>query len=446
MPTDLLYFAFGLSIPYVRMNRLLRFRRANECIDTIETVSKWPNVLRIVELSAIAFVLFHWDGCFYFMLSRWYGIGMSSWAFNYGRIVDPIANCPADNTTFWTSYENMSTCKPVVFPNLTKQYLLSFYWAALILDSVGEQPPPVEIGQYIFTITNTIIGTFGLASIVGNVSTMITTINISQTTFMECLDSVKRYMEFRKVQPILKRRVIDWFNYVREEKLSLDDNKILSVLPKNLRSELSIAIHLHTMAQVKLFQDCEPGLMAEIVVRLKLQIFNPGDYVCRKGDVGNEMYIVEKGVINVVAEDGVTTFATLSEGSVFGEISILNIPGNKNKNRRTASVRSVGYSKLFALTKEDLWEALTEYPEARKCLLEKGKELLRKDHLLDDDAETCTAAFSPSIQEKLQYISKEASALQSTLDNYLSELREENQEAAKRIFELEKVLESEIVF
>lgn len=34
-------------------------------------------------------------------------------------------------------------------------------------------------------------------------------------------------------------------------------------------------------------------------------------------------------------------------------------------NRRTASVRSVGYSDLFCLSKQDLWEVLKEYPAVR---------------------------------------------------------------------------------
>jgi cyclic nucleotide gated channel alpha 3 len=34
-------------------------------------------------------------------------------------------------------------------------------------------------------------------------------------------------------------------------------------------------------------------------------------------------------------------------------------------NRRTASVKSVGYSDLFCLSKEELWEVLKEYPAVR---------------------------------------------------------------------------------
>ncbi|VDO31159.1 unnamed protein product [Heligmosomoides polygyrus] len=77
------------------------------------------------------------------------------------------------------------------------------------------------------------------------------------------------------------------------------------------------------------------------------------------------MYIVKEGAVEVV-------FVQLGTGTVFGELSILNIPGNKNGNRRTANVRSVGYSDLYVLSKDDLWAALREYPDAKKSLMEKG--------------------------------------------------------------------------
>ena len=75
------------------------------------------------------------------------------------------------------------------------------------------------------------------------------------------------------------------------------------------------------------------------------------------------MYIVNGGKLQVISDDGKLVLATLKAGSYFGEISILNM--GASGNRRTASVKSVGYSDLFCLSKEDLWEVLKEYPAVR---------------------------------------------------------------------------------
>jgi hypothetical protein len=58
------------------------------------------------------------------------------------------------------------------------------------------------------------------------------------------------------------------------------------------------------------------------------------------------MYIIKRGQLAVVSDDGQTTFVVLKEGAVFGEISILNIPGkiffvfvSESETNRTFPVR-----------------------------------------------------------------------------------------------------------
>ena len=122
----------------------------------------------------------------------------------------------------------------------------------------------------------------------------------------------------------------------------------------------------------------------------------------------------------VLTDDGQTTLATLQEGAVFGELSILNIAGSKQGNRRSANIRSVGYSDLFTLSKDHLWEALREYPDARRMLIQKGRDLLRKDNLLDESApEENKTAEELAIELQTQLASLQTKYIISFLNSYI---------------------------
>jgi signal-transduction protein with cAMP-binding, CBS, and nucleotidyltransferase domain len=168
----------------------------------------------------------------------------------------------------------------------------------------------------------------------------------------------------------------------------------------------------------------------ELVTKLKLQVYSPGDYVCRKGDIGKEMYIIQKGSLNVVSDDGTKVFVTLKEGAFFGEISILNIPGNKIGNRRTANVQSLGYSDLLRLTKNDLWQALEDYPQNAAALIEKGKAKLGKDNLVQDVEERMHGdgddEFSrKSTPEKIQVIEDFHQMLDKNIDELVAGFKQD---------------------
>ena len=264
-------------------------------------------------------------------------------------------------------------------------YIYCFYWSTLTLTTIGETPTPERNEEIIYVTIDFLVGVLIFATIIGNVGSMITNMNKSNAEFQHKMDGVKQYMEFRKVSESLETRVIRWFHYLWVNQQSMDEDSVLGTLPEKLKAEIAIHVHIETLRRVAIFQDAEPGLLVELVLKLKLSVYSPGDYICRKGDIGKEMYILKRGKIVVVSPDGKTVYVTLSDGAVFGELSILNIVGNKNGNRRTANIRSVGYSDIFVLSKADLWDALEEYPEAKKQLIDRGRQILMKDKLLDEE-------------------------------------------------------------
>ena len=184
---------------------------------------------------------------------------------------------------------------------------------------------------------------------------------VHRDEYRKRLVAISNYMQKFKVPSMVQERVKLWLQYTWEHQKIFDENKVLSFLPPKMRTDLALKVHYATLSKVKLFQDCDTGLLKELVTKLRPMIFLPGDYICRKDDIGREMYIVQSGYVmvmtpNVASNNGNRIImATLGEGSVFGEIALLGISG---MSRRTADVVSKGFSNLFILRKDDLEEAL----------------------------------------------------------------------------------------
>ncbi|XP_055368363.1 cyclic nucleotide-gated cation channel-like isoform X2 [Betta splendens] len=380
LPTDLLYLIIGISYtPFFRFNRLLRLSRLFEFFERTETRTGYPNAFRICKLVLYILVIIHWNACGYYSFSKVLGLGSDSWV--YPNISDPD------------------------FASLTRSYIYCLYWSTLTLTTIGETPPPVRDEEYLFLIFD----------------------------FLSRVDGLKHYMHFRHVSKVLEQRVIRWFDYLWTNQKTIDEQEVLRSLPNTLRAEIAINVHLETLKKVRIFQDCEAGLLVELVLKLRPQVFSPGDYICRKGDVGKEMYIIKDGQLAVVGEDGVTQLAVLTSGSCFGEISILNISGSKMGNRRTANIRSLGYSDLFCLSKQDLMEALQEFPDARVQLEQRGRDILQKEGLLEE----VNISAGEELEEKVERMEGGLDRLQTCLARLQSEFNSSQLRIKQRITALE---------
>ncbi|XP_023617238.1 cyclic nucleotide-gated cation channel alpha-3 [Myotis lucifugus] len=410
VPTDLAYFKLGINYPELRFNRLLKFARLFEFFDRTETRTSYPNVFRIGNLVLYILVIIHWNACIYFAISKFIGFGTDSWV-----------------------YPNISNPE---YGRLSRKYIYSLYWSTLTLTTIGETPPPVKDEEYLFVVVDFLVGVLIFATIVGNVGSMISNMNASRTEFQAKIDSIKQYMQLRKVTKDLETRVIRWFDYLWANRKTVDEKEVLKSLPDKLKAEIAINVHLDTLKKVRIFQDCEAGLLVELVLKLRPAVFSPGDYICKKGDIGREMYIIKEGKLAVVADDGLTQFVVLSDGSYFGEISILNIKGSKSGNRRTANIRSIGYSDLFCLSKDDLMEALTEYPDAKKALEEKGRQILMKDNLIDEDLAKA-GADPQDIEEKVEHLESSLDTLQTRFARLLAEYSASQMAVKQRLSQLE---------
>ena len=106
-------------------------------------------------------------------------------------------------------------------------------------------------------------------------------------------------------------------------------------------------------------------------------------------------------------------------------------------NRRTANIKSLGYSDLFCLSKEDLREVLSEYPQAQTVMEEKGREILLKMNKLDVNAEAAEIALQEATEARLRGLDQQLDDLQTKFARLLAELESSALKIAYRVERLE---------
>lgn len=239
------------------------------------------------------------------------------------------------------------------------KYLSSLYWCVQTFTTVGYGDiTPKNSPQLIFSIIVMLFGVGVYGYLIGNVASILSKRNPAKAQFFENLEKLKAFLNYRHLPFDLQKRIRDYYTYIWKKKLGYDEGSFLSELPVGLRREVSLFLKKDMMKKIPLFKNIDDIFLREVSLQMKPLVFTPGDFIFKKGDVGNEMYFVIRGTLEVMFPD--ETLNELKDGDFFGEIALF-----ENINR-TASVKAVTYSDLYVLEKDVFERLLNRYPEIEK--------------------------------------------------------------------------------
>ena len=110
------------------------------------------------------------------------------------------------------------------------------------------------------------------------------------------------------------------------------------------------------------------------------RVYADGEVVCRQGEPGQSMYVIQAGQLVVLREDHGTTvlLAELTVGDIFGEMAILE------RQPRSATVRAKGTARVLTLDKRAFLRGVHEDPSLAFRILQMMSRRIRSlsDELL----------------------------------------------------------------
>ncbi|KAM9643117.1 cyclic nucleotide-gated channel beta-3 [Morphnus guianensis] len=347
LPFDILYFFFGFN-PAFRANRMLKHNTFFEFNDRLEAILDKAYIYRVIRTTGYLLFILHINACLYYWASDYEGLGSTRW----------------------------------VYDGKGNMYLRCYYWAVRTLITIGGLPEPQTLFEIVFQLLNFFLGVFVFSSLIGQMRDVIGAATAGQNYYRSCMDNTVSYMNTYSIPRVVQNRVRTWYEYTWDSQGMLDESELLEQMPTKMQLAIAIDVNFAIVNKVDLFKGCDTQMIYDMLLRLKSIVYLPGDFVCKKGEIGREMYIIKQGEVQVLGgPDGTKVLVTLRAGAVFGEISLLAAGGG---NRRTADVVAHGFANLFILDKKTLNEILVHYPDSEKLLMKKAKYVLTvfKSHYL----------------------------------------------------------------
>ncbi|KAI3377442.1 hypothetical protein L3Q82_008421 [Scortum barcoo] len=346
-PMEIFYYFTGVN-SLLRFPRLLKYMAFFEFNDRMEAVMKKAYIYRVIRTSTYLLYSLHINACLFYWGSDYEGLGSTKWVYN-GK---------------------------------GNAYIRCYYFAVKTLITIGGLPDPTTVFEICFQLINYFVGVFAFSIMIGQMRDVVGAATAGENYYRACMDSTVKYMNSYNIPREVQNRIKTWYDYTWKSQGMLDEQELLIQLPTKMRLDIAVDVNYAIVSKVALFQGCDRQMVFDMLTRLKSVVYLPGDFVCKKGEIGREMYIIKQGEVQVVGgPDLQTVFVTIRAGSVFGEISLLAGSGG---NRRTANVKAHGFANLFILDKKDLAEILVHYPESQKLLRKKAKTMLTKDKKPDE--------------------------------------------------------------
>lgn len=238
----------------------------------------------------------------------------------------------------------------------------------LHLDFNGKDKDSTTI--YLVSTLFMIIGLFLIALLISETNVYVMGKKQGSAAFQSKSDRINHEMEYYGVPHDLQVQVRAFYDYVWIHQRQYD-GKIALLSDQQMSTDLQrkLALHLFkdVVSHISFFSEIDDLLLGEICMSLRTRIFLPGDTIIFKGDVGKELFIIAKGVVEVLRDDLPANLRRnapeilLHNGSFFGEIALVM------EVRRTCSVQARTVCEVNVLQQNAFDAVLRENPHfARK--------------------------------------------------------------------------------
>ena len=110
-------------------------------------------------------------------------------------------------------------------------------------------------------------------------------------------------LKHRYISRGLQACIMNYYKYMRDEKIGYDESAFLETLPLSLRTESEITLRQRFIHKIPLFRDVSDRFVTRSPLNWSCWYLHPEITFSRKGDRGDEMFLIISGEVEVLDEE-----------------------------------------------------------------------------------------------------------------------------------------------
>lgn len=241
-------------------------------------------------------------------------------------------------------------------------YVMGLYWTVTTLTTVGYgDMTPVSSFARIYTMFVMLVGVVMYGLVIGNISTMMINHKAHKNRQREKMVELANFLKDYKIPKHMQSSIFSYYNHYLFEK-DAKNSQIVADLPQVLQREINTHVNVVMLRHVPIFAHASQECLSDMVKCLKRRSLTPHEQIITHGDIGQEMYFLSHGVVEVQLENG-RPVAKLRSGAFFGETALLK------EEPRNATVQSITFCDLFVLSKKDFLRVMSVYPDFQEVVM-----------------------------------------------------------------------------
>eukprot|EP01065_Artemidia_motanka_P010605 TRINITY_DN1563_c0_g1_i1.p1 TRINITY_DN1563_c0_g1~~TRINITY_DN1563_c0_g1_i1.p1 ORF type:complete len:1018 (+),score=195.57 TRINITY_DN1563_c0_g1_i1:111-3164(+) len=246
-------------------------------------------------------------------------------------------------------------------------YDQALYWVVYTVSTVGYGDVAIDTTeQRVFAVGLFIVSLLMNGFVIAEIGAFLNRTDVEEEQRGKMRETVAALRAFN-VPRALRAEILSFQWHQLRSNISTQNAELLQGLPEQMQDGLGLFVRMRIIQCVPLFRAAHPGCRIALAQSLTSVVAAPEEYIIVLGEVGNEMYFLGHGYVEVLRSDG-HVLATLSHGAFFGEIALLTNLTGRTGGLRTASIKALSYCDLFRLDRQDFFHILQRFPRFRESI------------------------------------------------------------------------------